>query len=110
MASLDDLFNGDDDDADALRAKISEVETVAPTVALMLSGRKQTAKLPAIGKSSINFFLDGGGLNCSITQKEGERVIFVRISDPLKPWHSIENAIKEGDFSAKKKDVRRPSF
>jgi len=110
MGFLDQLVKGDGEDPVMLAKSIMPLIELYPTVGELLTGSGKADSENHIPKFYLSISLESDGLVVRCSQKTVDTALYVKISDALTFWQSLETALKGGQFTRRRNDKRTPSY
>lgn len=110
MGFLESIVKGDGEDPAMLAKAIMPLVELYPLVGELLTGAGKPDSENHIGKFYLSISLESDGLVVRCSQKSVDTALYVKISDPVAVWQSLETALKAGQFTRRRSDKRTPSF
>jgi len=110
MGFLDQIVKGDGEDPAMLAKAIMPLVELYPTVSELLTGAGKPDSDNHIPKFYLSISLESDGLVVRCSQKSVDTALYVKISDPVAIWASMETALKGGQFTRRRNDKRTPSY
>ena len=104
------ILTGDIEEAESLQDAHKEFCKTYPTIGALLTGMPATGNQPAIPKQYFTIFLDGNMAVCKFNAKDSDIEVWAQVRDVQTLFLHLEGALAKGDFTRRKRDVRKPSY